>query len=203
MLVHGVELIEDGDMVIRHQNQTGVPFEGESVAAWIDACKPGGVAIDVGAYTGLYSILAAQNGAQSHAFEPNPAVFYRLSENVRANRATVNCYCCAASDFNGQVEFVGRPSVALTSGGKVKEGSGTECATIDSMAFEGVTAIKIDAEGHELEVLRGAVETIKRDKPLIITEALSVAANQTQDCFLSPLGYTSRKADQWNLIWEA
>lgn len=203
MLVHGVELVEDGDMVIRHQRQTGVPFEGESVAAWVKACKDGGIAIDVGAYTGLYAILAAKNGAESHAFEPNPAVFKRMTENVRQNVAIVNCYCCAASNFNGQLHFVGKPSVALTSGGKVQPGSGTECVTIDSMGFDGVKAIKIDAEGHELEALKGAVETIKRDKPLIITEALSVAANQAQDCFLEPLGYVSRKADQWNLIWTA
>lgn len=200
MLVHGVELIEQNDKVIHHQSKTGKPFEAESIAAWCDAAK--GIVLDVGAYTGLYAILAAQRGAEVIAFEPNPEVHSRLLENVRLNGVRVTCYKQAVSDCTGEVSFVGRPGVALTSAGKIVQGAGTEAITIDDLCLEGVSAIKIDVEGHEENVIAGMLETLRKYHPLLITEALSEASLLAQQKLLQPLGYQSRCVDEWNVLWQ-
>lgn len=202
MQIYGVELIDQGDMVIHHQRRTERPFESESVAAWVAACSAG-LAIDVGAYTGLYAILAARSGARAMALEPNPAAHARLLENVEANGVTVDCRQLAASSRDGTARFVGRPGLALTSAGRIAAGTGVRVVAIDSLALDDVRAIKIDTEGHECQVIEGAAATLARCRPLIITEALNPAARTSQQQLLEPMGYQAQPADEWNLIWTA
>ena len=199
MLIHGVDLIEDGDMVFRHQQRTGKPFESQSIAAWLDACP--GTVLDIGAYTGIYSILAARAGAAVIAFEPNEPVFARLLENIERNSVEVGAQKLAVSDYNGGGRVVANTRVKLTSAGRLEHGSAVQVIRLDDMGIEDVAAIKIDTEGHECAVIRGAYETIKRDRPLIITEALDEDAFQAQLKLLMPLGYKAKPADQWNVIW--
>ncbi|MCK2183511.1 FkbM family methyltransferase [Halomonas getboli] len=202
MQIYGVELIEPGDMVIHHQSRTETPFEYESVMAWMAACK-GGVAIDVGAYTGLYAIIAARLGAKVLALEPNPAAIARLRENVAANGVAVECHPAAASDRTGAARFVGRPGLGLTSAGRIVPGTGVPTLRLDDLELDDVRAIKVDTEGHECQVIEGAAETIARFRPLIITEALNAAARDAQQRLLAPMGYQPTEADEWNLIWKA
>lgn len=200
MLIHGIHLNPDGDMVIRHQKQTGKPFEAESIAAWHAACTHG-TALDIGAYTGLYALVAAKAGADAYAFEPNFAVYERLQQNIEANQLPVASYLIALSDREGHASMALSKTTRLTSGGKITEGTDTVLATVDGFDFGNVTAIKIDAEGHECAVLRGALATIRRFSPLIITEALTDEALQDQAAILKPLGYVPAPADEWNVIW--
>ncbi|GAB3099721.1 FkbM family methyltransferase [Aestuariicella hydrocarbonica] len=206
MQIHGIHLIEQDDMVIRHQKKTGQPFESESVDAWQLACLSGGIVFDVGAYTGLYALLAAKQGACVFAFEPNPAVFARLNENIDNNQfegcGQIFAKQMAVSDVVGQCALVVNPRVQLTSGGAVVAGTGITTVTIDMLEVQDqIAAIKIDVEGHECAVIRGALATLRRCMPLIITEALNDAALRDQCSLLEPLGYTHTKADQWNIIW--
>lgn len=187
-------------MVIHHSRRTGRPFEHDSVMAWMDACR-GGVVIDVGAYTGLYAILAARYGSQVLALEPNPAAYERLLENVAANGVSVDCRQAAASNRTGTARFVCRPGLALTSAGRIAAGTGVPTLRLDELALEDVRAIKIDTEGHEQQVIEGAAATIARCRPLLITEALSPAARAAQQRLLEPMGYQAKPADEWNTIW--
>lgn len=201
MRIYGVDLIDDGDMVLHHQARTRKPFELESVSAWQDACSEGGTVLDIGAYTGLYSLIADELNCTVHAFEPNPVVFNRLLANCEKNGADVLCHNLAVSDHSGEVGFCGRPGVKLTSAGQVRPGSGTYTVTVDGLGLTDVAAIKIDVEGHEPEVLKGATETLKRCKPLLITEALDDEAFLQQAALLRPLGYGASPADERNLLW--
>lgn len=187
-------------MVIHHQRRTGKAFESESIAAWKAAAKKG-VALDIGAYTGLYAIIAAKAGASVHAFEPNPAVFQRLIDNAELNWVMLAAYQKGVSDTQGSAKLVAKNRIPLTSGGRLEDGEGVELIRVDDLDLSGVAAIKIDVEGHECSVLRGALETIRRDKPLIITEALDDEAFQEQVNILGAIGYTARPADEWNVIW--
>ena len=83
MRVHGVDLIPEGDRVVVNWQRDG-SFEPESVAIWLAAVRDGGVALDVGAYTGLYALLAACSGAQAVAYEPNPMYSGGLSPTSSA-----------------------------------------------------------------------------------------------------------------------
>lgn len=202
--VHGVQLIEHNDMVVRHQRRTGKTFESESIEAWKNACK-NGTAIDVGAYTGIYSIIAEKEGASVIAFEPNYSVYKRLVKNVRLNDCIVECYMEAVSDREGRLRFIGKPGLDMTSAGRVESGEGpgsiVPSVMIDDLALSDVSAIKIDTEGHEVEVLIGSIDTIKKCKPLIITEALDDEALQDQLEVMDGLGYTGDMADERNVIW--
>lgn len=201
MKIHGVELIATEDQVINHQQKTGKPFESESIAAWLDAVQPLGTMVDVGAYSGLYAIAAAKSGVDVVAFEPNPAVFERLQANIEANRVEVDAFNCAVGAQPGTCGMELNRAVKLTSGGRVIDSGDIPMVTIDSLHLPFISAIKIDVEGHECQVIKGALETIKRCMPLIITEALEPEAELNQRALLEPLGYTVKPADELNLIW--
>lgn len=204
MQLYGVELIEDGDMVIRHVLEKEQPYESESMAAWIGACREHAYMIDVGAYTGLFTIVAAKRKTKAMAFEPNPLVYDRLRENVAANGISpddVSCLRIALSDHNGEARFVDKPGTRLTSAGQIVDGHDVMRMRLDSFALLNVAAIKIDVEHHEMSVLRGAWQTIRRESPLIITEALTDDAFHEQRSFMIQLGYSGKLADGRNVIW--
>ncbi len=167
----------DGDRI---QERVKVDFEPESFLQWSKIVQPGCLAIDVGAYTGLYAIAADKLGARlSVAFEPVLATFERLQENVKQNDCTgIALYNVALSDFNGEAEmsihghrFPDMASLVWEHGkGKVP----VTLRTLDSYQFADVAAIKIDVEKNEPAVLRGARDTLERCRPHLIIEALDV-----------------------------
>ena len=135
---------------------------------------PGEVVIDVGANLGhMTSLLAFAVGANGvvHAFEPHPLVFERLSKNVdrwrlQPSYGPIVLYPVALSDEAGVAEI-------STSVFAINEGSGS-VKPFDSELSEGAYAVetrrlddvlgaeasigvmKLDVEGHELQVLQGA-----------------------------------------------
>lgn len=200
MNVSGVELIEKDCMVCLHQKKTARPFEASSLSIWGEVAKRGGVLIDIGAYSGVYSIKAAQNGATVYSLEPNEAIFKRLNENAALNNVKINSINAGAAS-SCRPGFLAK-SFAHSSAAKVSdEGAPIQLLTVDSLALENVGAIKIDVEGLELEVLTGALETIKASKPLIITEALDKESEEEQAAFLERLGYYGTATDERNIVW--
>ncbi len=80
----------------------------------------------------------------------------------------VHLFSCALGDHEGAVSIRTNPT---SSGDSVVNGDGDiPMRTLDSFGFEGVDFIKIDCEGYELFVIRGAEETIKRCKPIMVVE---------------------------------
>jgi len=180
--VDGMEivLVEDDDRQCFHI-KCGRGYEKESLITWAQMVRPGEVALDVGAYTGLYSIIAAKRGAAAIAMEPMPANHWRLGVNVAANKVVVMLMDVAASDTNNRVWLHFNPRVPLTTGASLEVGvqQHTEsievgCVTIDALALSKVGAIKIDVERHEPCVLRGAANTIERDRPALLIECLDM-----------------------------
>jgi FkbM family methyltransferase len=204
MRLHGVELIPDRDMVIRHYEQRG-EFEPESMAAWLRACEPGAWGIDVGAYTGIYAIAAMRAGAMAIAVEPNPTAVKRLADNARANRTAVRIHPVAAGERRGGLPLYVR--APLSSANSMRQQPGQEITVpvvpLDDLAPAGrVAAIKIDAEGFECEVLRGARRIIETWHPLIITEALTDDSRAGQTEVMAGYGYfDSQPVDGRNLLW--
>ena len=201
MNVYGVDLVEDGDRVVRNFKKDGA-FEPDSVMFWNLSVRRGQVAIDVGSYSGLYALLAADQGAIAVAYEPNPLMVERLRCNAALNRLPVEIHPHAVSD-----KIERRPlwmRHGMTSAGRFKERAGAHSVDVDCVVLREprrVCAIKIDVEGAELAVLRGAVDLIKRDYPAVIAEALSERAAQQLEDFMAALGYGCRRADKHNLLF--
>lgn len=142
--------------------------------------RPGAVVLDVGASIGTFTRLSAQLvGPAGHvyAIEPMPESYRALAAAKRLYRwRNVTTIRAAASDREGE----GRMSLPLRGDGAPsyyearlepgREGVPVPLVTIDSMALPRVDFIKIDVEGHELEVLRGAAKTLACCRPVLLIE---------------------------------
>lgn len=142
--------------------------------AFKQALPQGGVALDVGANVGGYSLLFARwagTAGRVYAFEPAPEAYSGLQQHIVMNglAATVHAHQMAVSDTVGEVAFSATGSQGnnhLLMEGEQANASVIHipCTTIDQFcAAEGLQPdfIKIDVEGFELAVLRGAERTIR------------------------------------------
>jgi FkbM family methyltransferase len=136
----------------------------------------GATVIDVGAFIGDHTIAYANKvgpNGKVYAFEPNRISFECLAHNMKGFK-NVKCSDVALGSVSGDlVGFVNSDNVGashLVSGGDI------ETATIDDIAIEGrLSFIKIDAEGFEVDILKGAKNTIKKFKPILYVEVNSGA----------------------------
>jgi FkbM family methyltransferase len=201
MQVHGVELIEKGDRVCINHVRDGY-FEPQSMAFWKWAMSPGKVAIDVGAYTGVYALVAAKAGAIAVAYEPNKYVYRRLVRNAKANGLKVDARNSAAFSSDGEADFWFR--FDMTSAGRLTEKAGfQQCRVRTEVIREDrpVCAVKVDVEGAEIEVLRGLRPILERDRPIVIAEALNDKQRAELDEFMATIGYRGVVADRRNLVY--
>jgi FkbM family methyltransferase len=150
----------------------------------------GGVFVDVGADIGYYSLKAAVmvgRGGRVLAIEPNPETLVRLRANVRESGASaITVEPSACSDSEGIVEFfaathanAGASSLSRANAAEAGPVAGSyrvRARRLDSIVREsGVTrvdVIKVDVEGAELLVLKGAVETLARYHPVVVVEMI-------------------------------
>jgi len=129
---------------------------------------------DVGAHFGFFSYYAVQKGAKEvYAFEPNPYVFEILKKHAEMWSDKIKPFEIALYSSNGFQELLIPNPLAgwSTLAPKEREGEKVKVKTMTLDSFvkeynvERVDFIKIDAEGSEREILKGAKETIKRFKP--------------------------------------
>lgn len=141
--------------------------EFEDMGFLLHLLRPGGLFVDVGANIGSYTILAsAVCGADVIAFEPDPDAAGTLRRNVDVNNITdrVKIYEAGVGAHAG----VARLTVGNdTTNRIVHDGSAaTREVAIQSLddvlADKNPTLIKIDVEGHEPEVIKGAEQTLKK-----------------------------------------
>ena len=125
-----------------------------------------GALLDVGANLGLFSLLFARRFPKRvvYAFEPNPSTCAALRSNFARNHcAQAQAHAAAAADHDGEVSFQADPHSRATAsiGGPVGSGTVTvPCVTLDGFARDRqpgpVALLKVDVEGHEARVFRGA-----------------------------------------------
>ena len=175
-----VRMMTADDRNVLHMANGG--YELDSLTLWASMMSEGADVIDVGAYSGLYSIIAAKRGAKVIALEPMPAQYWRLGINVALNKVSVKRLNAAASDRNGWATLHYNQNVGLTTGASLEAGNKlhtgsieVQAITIDGLGLTRVRAIKIDVERHELSVLRGAMQTIERCRPKLLVETLDAA----------------------------
>ena len=145
----------------------------------------GQVVIDAGANYGDSAIWWSEKfGAKVIAFEPLFDVFTELEKNVKLNAVDVVAYNVAL----GQGEEVN----GNTCGGMFSKGGNLKIKTerLDNYSFERVDLLKIDVEGFEYEVLRGAEKTISKFKPRIIIETHSQELRKICHRYLLDHGYS-------------
>ena len=159
--------------------------------------------LDIGANIGFYTILASDlPGMEAiHSFEASSDTFAQLKDNVALNdiEDLVQCHCKAVSSSDGKVvfqeheELSGINSIAGTSMHSqdlFTSSHEMECCAIDSQFKQTgkSVCVKIDVEGHEIEVLKGAREFLTNNICLIQIELYGKNEDSATN-LLSDLGY--------------
>jgi FkbM family methyltransferase len=171
--------------------------------------KGDGVVLDVGANLGLFSLLIGKQepSRRIFAFEPNPSTFEALNENVSRNdQRNIECFRIAVAAHDGMVQFASREharanaSIA-TDGAKQSGTLQVASKTLDSFcdrhAIDRIAILKVDVEGYETLVFRGASRILAEVRPAFVY--FEVCPSLTRDaCFdaagparlLADMGYT-------------
>lgn len=135
------------------------PPDLPEMLVWRRALGDGGLFVDVGANVGTYTLWAAEQGAEVIALEPAADTFGLLEENIALNRYRVTAVRAAAGDHCGTARF----TVGLDAGNSLAPdgAAATDLVTVDSLIGDRrVTGMKVDVEGFEIDVLRGAVRAL-------------------------------------------
>jgi FkbM family methyltransferase len=143
------------------------PPDHPEMLVWRRALREGGLFVDVGANVGSYTIWAAELGAEVIALEPAADTFCLLAENIALNGYQVRAVQAAAGDHCGTARFTtGLDSVnSLAADGPAV----TELVTVDSLIGDSrVAGLKVDVEGFELDVLRGAARALAGQRIALI-----------------------------------
>lgn len=165
--------------------------------------EPGWVVFDIGANIGIVSVLQARRNAVVYAFEPNPDCYRRLLKTIAVNalEGKIHAFNLAVSDLVGTGEMQ-LEKKGGTTGGKVVIGGVTRpsnasvnVTALDKMVpalnVTQIDLLKIDVEGAEVEVLRGAAQTLLLTKRIIL-EYHSRALLERVETLLKPYGFERR-----------
>ncbi|HWY37104.1 MAG TPA: FkbM family methyltransferase [Bacteroidia bacterium] len=196
--VFTVKIDEDHSFKIRHYGYevenhifwTGITgrYESESIKLWIELCKNSTVIVDVGANTGLFSLVAKSLNphAKVYAFEPVKRVTDKLKANVALNGYDIICIEKALSNFDGEAKIYDTHhehtySVTINKNRNLPETPVFETVIptqrlatfIEQNNIQHINLIKLDVETHEPEVLAGMGEYLERYRPSLLVEILN------------------------------
>jgi FkbM family methyltransferase len=192
-------------------------FEPAVLAACRRLLPEGGVCLDVGANIGAHTLpLAGFAGPRGkvHAFEPTGFAFEKLRFNITLN-PELSGRIEASQVFLGDKPTTPTPDLVPASwplrkspdldplhGGRGEKTNGCRCDTLDDwMARTNparVDLCKLDVDGHELEVLRGAERLLHKHRPVMIVELAPYVFSKTPGKFgllvelLAGHGYKAR-----------
>lgn len=160
----------------------------------VSQIKPGFVMLDVGAHHGVYTLIVAYElksrgwSGVIHSFEPNPLNFSLLEYNVKQNQLTdyVILHNEAVSNTEGRQKLLADSSensgCQLESVEVLEQGNNPDlikeyeiqvCKLDDLIdQVQNVNIIKMDIQGAEPLALQGGETIIKRDKPILVVEAV-------------------------------
>lgn len=167
-------------------------FEYETVRAYCRILKPGDTVLDIGANIGAHTLHLARCVSPTGkviAFEPTAYAYNKLRQNIALNPVLANLIkaeqiMLVTSDTaqvkpqlysSWQIHEMAA-DIHPKHGGRLMDTTGARTESLDSYLARNkigrVSMIKMDVDGHECEVLRGAHELLQRDKPVLLMEMM-------------------------------
>lgn len=232
---HGMFYTCHNDIVFIDNLSRGRVFEEDIIIATIVPLLQHNnpkVILDIGGHIGSHTVLYSKYipNVKVHTFEPQKVLYDILNLNIKANQLTnVATYnvavghqegsCTMSSmlydgydvpvDYNTE-QFLNYGGISLGTGGEA-----VKMITVDSLQLDQCDYIKIDVEGAEPFVLEGAINTIRKYKPMIMfesncksvtpemRESLGIAPDKVIDSAVNILqreGYTLKNLSEDNLL---
>jgi FkbM family methyltransferase len=182
-------------------------YERRFAEALAEQVRPGDVCFDIGSYHGFMAGVAAMAGASLVvAFEPVPENLDRIRRLGPLNpgkRIEVEPVAVGAADGVMAMRIMAEPSMGKLAGSTF-QADAADCGTIsvtvralDSLVqptgpWPAPQVMKIDVEGSEMDVLRGAMGVLQRHRPRVLLETHSPELAKQCRSLLAPLGYHFR-----------
>lgn len=188
-------------------------WEKISIGIWKELSKKSAVILDIGANTGIYSLIASavNPSAEVYSFEPVKRTASLLEHNLSLNPEFNICAIeKAVSNTNGIAEFydvdaVSQYSASLNS--KMLENIPNQISysvetirldDLEQLKGKKVDLIKLDVEMHEPEAIQGMINIINDHKPAILIEILTDEIGQNIETLIAGLDYEFFNIDEIN-----
>src|SRR5688572_7684910 len=186
-------------------------WEKESIKVWMKLCEDAETILDIGANTGIYSLIAktVNPKATVYAFEPVDRVYKKLNENIKLNNFDIKPVEKAISNENGIATIFDTTTehtytVTVNKNRLLADETVVETKittiTLDSFIKQNnlkkIDLIKIDVETHEPEVLEGFSEYMKVFKPSMIIEILDEETGRKVNDLVQGIGYLFFNIDE-------
>ena len=184
--------------------------EGLVIGHLHEHIKNAKVVLDIGAHVGCHTLIykSINSDCSIYSFELQSIIYELLKKNIAINHLqNVQAFNCAIGESIGMVSISDtiadgpnkNEKYAYNNGkeynfGGVSLGSGSQeilMITIDSLQLEACDFIKIDVEGFEYFVIKGAIQTIQKYKPVIFYEENYKINSQSTTELLKSIGYNS------------
>jgi FkbM family methyltransferase len=170
ILGNGIAVIE-GDLISKWVEENGrLDHDLSAVPIITSHIKNDTNVIDIGAFIGDHTIAyAKKTKGKVYAFEPNKKAFECLLHNMMT-LDNVTCYNVALGLHNGRVNMNEDESNIGANFLTYNENGDVSIVKLDEYNFTDIGLIKIDAEGFEIDILKGAKQTIDTNRPILVIE---------------------------------
>lgn len=195
-----ISMFSENDFVVQEHTNG---WERRTLKQWekdVASLNDGDTVLDIGAYTGIYSLIAAaiNRTLDIKAFEPHPTVNERLRQNIELNRFNIETFNVALSESPSNVYLNVTGSSTLPSGSSLID-IGKEIlhkvevlsVKFDSTIGGNVKLLKMDIEGNELAALMGMQQTLIACHPICFVEILTDEMHCKLCRLFTHLGYTT------------
>ncbi|MCB9173002.1 MAG: FkbM family methyltransferase [Flavobacteriales bacterium] len=179
-------------------------WEKDSLLLWSRLCEKSDVIFDIGANTGVYSLIAkaVNKNNNVYAFDPVKRVYEKLVQNIELNNYDIKPYQIALSNNTGVAKIYDTDSEHTysvtvnknlnTTKSKVTE-IDIETLRLDEFIplnnINKIDLMKIDVETHEPEVLEGMGKYLRNYKPTLLIEILNDEIAGKIECLIQDLDY--------------
>ncbi|MCT4553432.1 MAG: FkbM family methyltransferase [Pelagimonas sp.] len=200
---HGRFLVNPRDAYIGKALVEYGEFSQIELALLLRLTKPGDTVVEIGSNIGAHSVALARHlgvSGRLHAFEPQPLLFQNLCANLALNgitRAQAHNAACGAQtgtlslpDLDprragnfGALSLLDMPQPADPDGLRVP------VMRLDDLGLRTASLIKIDVEGMEFDVLRGAARLIEQARPILYVENDRLALSERLIKLIQSFGY--------------
>jgi FkbM family methyltransferase len=185
--------------------------EKTSIHYWALLSRHADTIIDIGANSGYYSLISKSLNpkAQVFAFEPVDRIFNALKKNVAANGFDITCEQVALSNSTGTATLYDYPEQHHYQASLNKESMGRKDDVIsyqvptvqldvyaEKNRLPKIALIKIDVEGHEVEVFEGALKILQQSKPSVLFEVKNETNAAHIQSIVEGLGYSFYNIDE-------